>query len=72
MGRRLHLHLGDRGWVYGGRDRPILAPGDRPVDERQLDRSIGRRRPADGSRTPCYFTPIKPTVTTAFLFRDMQ
>ena len=35
MDRRLHLHLDGRGLALrGGRDRPVLAPGGRLVDER--------------------------------------
>src|ERR1700712_494502 len=47
--RRLHLHL-DRGGLALriGRDRPVLAPGGRLVDERQHDSAVGCGRPADG------------------------
>ena len=46
---RLHLHLDGRGLALcGGRDRSVLAPGGRLVDERRNDSSIGCGRIADG------------------------
>ena len=46
---RLHLHLDRRGLALRvGRDRPVLAPGGRLVDERQHDGPVGCRCTADG------------------------
>jgi hypothetical protein len=47
--RRLHLYLDGRGLALRvGRDRPVLAPGGRLVDERRHDSPIGCGRPDDG------------------------
>ena len=70
--RRLHLHLDRRGLALRvGRDRPVLAPGGRLVDERQHDSPIGCGRLADGRlaarQAECAdcITPIRAASTPA-------